>query len=615
MKNIRNCILTLYCFFCLGVASFGQAYTPASVFAHNDYATAQPFYVAYNNRVGFIEADIFLKEGKLLVAHTEAELPKALLLEDLYLKPLQEKIVGNKGLAYPESDQVLTLMIDLKTDAGSTLPVLIKLIESYPQLIQAKAFRMAISGNMPLPTDWNNYPQWLYFDGRPEINYTPDQLKRVVMISTSMAALTRWNGKSILVKEDQQRVDAVVNKAHAWGKPVRFWGAPDFVSAWMKLISHVKADIINTDHVEAIVTFFKDHDRTTYLNSDFHEAYVPSPKTKWKKAPRNIILMIGDGTGLAQWYSGYTANRGSLSVFNIPTVGLSVTASASSYITDSAAGATSMATGVQTNNRYIGVDANGVSVPTLAEELKQQGYNTAIISSDDVTGATPASFYAHQPERGLSEPIAADFMKSGVDILIGGGIKNFTERKDKRNLLDELKADGYFVSTSFASLNAITENRFVVLDTTASVSIQNGRKNILSQALSKSLNTLTKQKKSFFVMLEAAQIDWGGHANNLGYIVTEVLDFDTVIGEAMQFVDNHPETLLIITADHETGGLSMLDGDLKSGYVQGAFSTTDHSGIPVPVFAYGPGAEYFKGVYPNTAVYSKIKALIQGKKK
>ena len=206
-------------------------------------------------------------------------------------------------------------------------------------------------------------------------------------------------------------------------------------------------------------------------------------------------------------------------------------------------------------------------------------------------------------------------MKSGVDILIGGGIKNFTERKDKRNLLDELKADGYFVSTSFASLNAITENRFVVLDTTASVSIQNGRKNILSQALSKSLNTLTKQKKSFFVMLEAAQIDWGGHANNLGYIVTEVLDFDTVIGEAMQFVDNHPETLLIITADHETGGLSMLDGDLKSGYVQGAFSTTDHSGIPVPVFAYGPGAEYFKGVYPNTAVYSKIKALIQGKKK
>lgn len=592
-----------------------QPYTSASVFAHNDYAARQPFYAAYNNQVGYIEADIFLRNDKLWVAHTEAELVNASLLEDLYLKPIQQKITENKGYAYKGSEQVLTLMVDLKTEAATTLPALITLIENYPTLIQSKTFRVAISGNMPLPAEWNKYPAWLFFDGRPGIEYTTNQLSRVVMISTSMAGLTNWNGKGILVKEQFERVKEVVDKAHAQGKPVRFWGAPDFVSAWMKLIALVKADIINTDHVEDILKFFRERDRNTYVNTEYHSAYVPKPKVKWKKAPRNVILMIGDGTGLAQLYSGYSANRGNLSVFNIPTIGLSVTASANAYITDSAAGATSMASGIKTNNRFIGVDSTRVAVPTLVEELEQRGYNTALISCDDVTGATPASFYAHQPERGMSEPIAADFLKSGVDILIGGGSENFSSREDKRNLLNELSTSGYVVTTKFANLDTISSNRFAVLDSDAVVSMQKGRGDFLTKSLAKTLSVLTKQKQNFFIMLEAAQIDWGGHDNNLGYIITEVLDFDKTIGEAMKFVDNHNETLLIVTADHETGGLSLLDGDMKSGFVQGNFSTTDHSGIPVPVFAYGPGADNFKGVYQNTQLYHKIKMLLMRGKK
>lgn len=594
---------------------YGQAYTPASIFAHNDYATAQPFYRAYTHQAGYIEADIFLKDGKLLVAHTGAELAGATTLDVLYLKPIQQKIIENAGFAYPDQNRVLTLMIDLKTEASATVTRLIEVVETYPQLLQSKTFRIAISGNMPPPATWNTYPAWLHFDGRPGIDYTPEQLQRVVMISTGMPALTNWNGKGVLVKDQYDRVAAVVTNAHAMNKPVRFWGAPDFVSAWMKLINLVQADIINTDHVEELAQFFKNRERTTYTNQNLHPAYVPAVSTKWKKVPRNIILMIGDGTGLAQLYSGYSANGGNLSIFNIPTVGLSITPSANSYITDSAAGATAMASGVKTNNRYIGVDTTRTAVPTIVEELEQHGYNTALISCDDVTGATPASFYAHQPERGMSEPIAADFMNSGVDILIGGGSEHFLNRKDNRNLITELTASGYAVATRFAAIDSITHKRFVILDNEAVVSVQKGRGDFLAKSLRKTLSRLNNQKSNFFVMAEGAQIDWGGHDNNLGYIITEVLDFDKAVAEAMKFVDADAETLLIITADHETGGLSLLDGDMHRGYVQGSFSTTDHSGIPVPVFAYGPGAENFQGVYQNTAIYQKMKMLLMGAKK
>lgn len=111
-------------------------------------------------------------------------------------------------------------------------------------------------------------------------------------------------------------------------------------------------------------------------------------------------------------------------------------------------------------------------------------------------------------------------------------------------------------------------------------------------------------------MLEGAQVDYGGHYNKLPYIVSEVMDFDKVIGKAMQFADSNGETLVIVTADHETGGLTLLDGDYKKGYVGGQFSTTDHTATPVPVFAYGPRSQLFNGVYENTEIFFKIlKAL------
>jgi alkaline phosphatase len=153
-----------------------------------------------------------------------------------------------------------------------------------------------------------------------------------------------------------------------------------------------------------------------------------------------------------------------------------------------------------------------------------------------------------------------------------------------------------------------------VLDDAAVVSKQKGRGNFLSASFLKSVEVLSKNKNGFFIMAEGAQIDHGGHSNNLEFVVREMLDFDELVGEAMRFADKDGETLVIVTADHETGGLSLLGGDLATGEVFGNFSSDDHSSVMVPVFAYGPHAEDFRGVYQNTEIFNKMMSLLnQGK--
>jgi len=598
----------------MGVAGFTasaqQMFTSSSIFSHNDYKNPIPFFAAYDKQVGFIEADVFLNNGQLLVAHEAKEQDPAKTLPSLYLQPLQEKIMRNGGNVYEDRGKLLTLMIDLKTEGPATLDALVNTLKNYPTLTSCPTLHITVSGDMPVPQSWSRYPDYIHFDGRPGVVYTDEQLRRVALISAGFGTYTAWNGKGLIVQQERDRINAVIADAHTKGKPVRFWATPDFVNAWIKLMD-LKIDIINTDHVAEVSDFLIKLPRNSYRNAETHAIYTPKYNVKkWKKTPKNVILIIGDGTGLAQWYSGYTANRGQLNIFQLTDIGFSVTASADNYITDSAAGATAMATGTKTNNRFIGVDPKGASLTTLAERCKQNNFNVAIISDGDITDATPASFYAHQNERSKSEAIAQDFTSSNVDILVGGGEKAFTARKDNQNLLTALAAKQYAVSTTFASIDTVKADRFVILEDAAVVSKIKGRQDFVSRSLTKSLAHLSGQRKPFFVMSEGAQIDWGGHDNNMEYVVREVLDLDEAVGEAMKFVDQNNETLLIVTADHETGGISLLNGDFSQGFVLGNFSTNDHTGIAVPVFSYGPGAEMFRGVYQNTEINKKIEKLL-----
>ena len=592
------------------ITSIAQEYTSSSIFAHNDYVHPIPFYTAYYQQVGFIEADVFLQQNELMVAHTKEEIEVGKTLEELYLKPLQQKIIKHEGFVYANHIKLLTLMIDLKTDGVATLNKLVNQLKKYPKLLSCSTLQIAVSGNVPDRSQWNNYPDFIHFDGRPGVAYTNDQLSRISMISTSFKDHAQWNGKGVLTQSEHEKLTALIDAVHAKGRKIRFWGAPDFVNAWLTWMK-LKIDIIGTDDVLELSEFIKSKSKNTFQSISTHPVYQPMYSYSKSSTPKNIILMIGDGMGLTQLYSGYTSNQGKLSIFNLKDIGFSVTTSTDSYITDSAAGATAMATGSKTKNRFIGVDSLGHALPTITEKLKQRGFKTAIISAGDITDATPASFYAHQPERSLNEAIANDFISSGNDILIGGGSYAFKNRKDGKNLITTLTQKGYTVSTSFSSLDTIRNKKFVILDDAAVVSKKDGREDFLTKSLLKSIATFQKQSAPFFIMAEGAQIDYGGHNNDLEYVVREVLDFDQAVGEAMKFVDRNGETLLIITADHETGGLTLLDGNISKGYVQGNFSTNDHTAVMVPVFSYGPGSENFKGVYQNTEINKMIAELLK----
>ncbi len=350
----------------------------------------------------------------------------------------------------------------------------------------------------------------------------------------------------------------------------------------------------------------------TYTGGEAYSVTMYPQKFKNKK-PKNIIFLIGDGMGVSQVFSGLTANHGKLFIENCQHIGFSKTQSASDYITDSAAGGTALSCGVKTFNGAIGVDTDTIPVPSILEEAEAKGLATGLVSTSAITHATPASYIAHQKSRNMYEEIAADFLKTDIDVFIGGGIDHFTKRKDGRNLVNELKAKGYTVENDFEKIKQVKKGKLAGL----TAPIHNGRLaergDMLPVATETALNILDNNRKGFFLMVEGSQIDWGGHANSTIYIVEDMLDFDRTIGKAIEFASKDRETLVVITADHETGGMAITGGDSNSGMVKADYPTNSHSAVMVPVFAYGPGAKEFTGIMENTEVHAKIKKLLLGK--
>ncbi|MCF6171620.1 MAG: alkaline phosphatase [Bacteroidales bacterium] len=333
------------------------------------------------------------------------------------------------------------------------------------------------------------------------------------------------------------------------------------------------------------------------------------PEEPAPKKVKNIILMIGDGMGIAQVYAGMTANCGSLNLEQCQNIGLSKTYSASSYITDSGAGGTAIATGHKTYNGAIGVDKDTVPQKTILEHAEDHGKASGLIATSTITHATPASFIAHAKSRNLYEEIANDFLKTDIDVFIGGGLNNFNSRSDSIDLTQSLKANGYTLIYKTEDLKKVKSGKLAgLLYEGAPPKYSEGRGNMLTVAAEKAIEILRQNKKGFFLMIEASQIDWGGHDNKTGYVVDEMLDFDRTIGKVLEFAKADGNTLVIVTADHETGGLSLTGGDLEKGEVEAAFSTDYHTSVMVPVFAYGPGSDDFRGIYENTELFHKMMA-------
>jgi alkaline phosphatase len=328
--------------------------------------------------------------------------------------------------------------------------------------------------------------------------------------------------------------------------------------------------------------------------------------TKPRKA-KNIILMIGDGMGVAQMYAAWTMNHRMLNMTTCPFTGLSLTYSADDYITDSAAGATAMSTGEKTKNGYLAVDTAGKPLKTILEIAEEKNLATGLVSTSAITHATPAGFIVHEKLRDDYESIAADFLKTDIDVFIGGGADHFRKRKDNRDLTKELAAKGYQLAFSIEEAAKFQKGKLAALTAPEhNPKMSDGRGNMLSEATQTALNILSKNSNGFFLMVEGSQIDWGNHANDEHYVIDETIDFDHAVGVALDYARKNENTLVIIIADHESGGMTITNGKLYDATVKAEFSTHFHTAVPVPVYAFGPGAEMFTGVYENTSIFQKM---------
>ncbi len=337
---------------------------------------------------------------------------------------------------------------------------------------------------------------------------------------------------------------------------------------------------------------------------------------------KNVILLIADGTGLSQISSAFYFKNTKPNYERFKHIGLIKTSSSREDITDSAAGATAFASGIKTFNGAVGVADDSTKVKTLVEIVSPQHIKTGVIATSSIQHATPASFYAHTINRGRYEDIALDMVASDIDFFAGGGAKFFNKRKDGKDLLAELKAKGFGLATAalsdFAAIKQYSKMGYILAEDAMKPAAK-GRGDFLSEATELGIQFLTKNAdhSNFFLMVEGSQIDWGGHANDAEYLISELIDFDDAIGKALDFAEKDGNTLVIVTADHETGGFTLSstlkkteDGESYSDYneLTGTFSTGGHSATLIPVFAYGPGAEAFSGIYENTEIFHKILA-------
>ena len=348
---------------------------------------------------------------------------------------------------------------------------------------------------------------------------------------------------------------------------------------------------------------------------DSYNNLIPKSQNDFTVAntPENIILLIGDGMGLTQISSAFYYKESTPHYARFPNIGLMRTSS-TVKITDSAAGATAFANGEKTYNGAIGVNADTVSIPNIVEILSKSGWKTGLISTSSITHATPACFFAHVKSRNMHEEIAAQLTTSEVDFFAGGGLGYFTDstRADGQNYLKTLKKNDFKIHTEYSMENLKSKQKYAyLLGYEAMPTMLQGRGDFLPKTTQAAIDYLSDNNSNFFLMVEGSMIDWGGHAKDAAYLVSEMIDFDDAIGVALDYAEKSGNTLVIVTADHETGGFT-LSSDSNYDEIKGTFSTGGHSTTLIPVAAYGPGSELFRGVYENTEIFHHmLKSLNQ----
>ena len=381
----------------------------------------------------------------------------------------------------------------------------------------------------------------------------------------------------------------------------------------------------------------------------FAMAVLASCTFEYQKQPKNVIYLIGDGMGFGAVTSLLLSMEEETGFEKAPVIGLSETCSANNYVTDSPAGGTALATGTRTCNGFLGVGPDSVQLESLLKKAQKMGKKTGIVVNTTLTEATPGAFYAGVTSRKESYKIAEQFTESGIDVAIGAGLSAFINRPDSIDMTEVLINKGYDVYLDWKSVLGTESQKFIgILDmgdvhrrnkkSTTTASAAEGQEvclaarlaateetadttrfseptEYLQKACTKALDVLEKEAKNgFFLMIESAIIDGYGHNNDSEGMIEEMQEFDNTLQTLIAYVNEHPNTLLVVTADHETGGTGVAYKSHEVNHPEGLhlnFSTKGHTGTVVPVFAYGAGAEKFRGIFQNRELPGIIEGLMK----
>ncbi len=627
-----------------GVASSAWAQYPVMIHSHNDYRHTMPFYEAYSHKIYSIEVDMFYEDGTFYVCHDRHEINPKLTFESLYLEPLIELYDRNSGRPWADADRPLQLMLEIKSkNTDEYMAAMVAKLEQYPHIfnpeVNPNAVRIAITGNIPSPANFTKYPKYIGFDGSWNYDYTPEQLERVALMSGNFKALSSWNGKGVMVKEDLEKVKHAIELAHSKGKPIRFWGAPDGMTTWNTFL-RLGVDIVNTDKLSRCTEFYSNWHNKTYVIGDGEQhsegvtrtdrldkttrnfegfrneklhikepiaVYTPTYKSDGSDAKiKNVILMVGDGMGLAHITAADRVNFG-LSLLNMQHIGMLSTSAKDAFTTDSAGAGSSIASGEEVSNRHISASDSGEPYTVMTDLFREMGMACGVVTSGDLSDATPSAFYAHTTERDNAEQITAYLLDGELDLLAGSGMHHFEDRKDGRDLIAELEKSGYDVVESVDEIDD-SDKKTICIDGELGKGAEVETIGLLARTTENAIEKLSDED-GFFLVVEGAKIDYAGHANTLPGAIVETLGFDMAVAKALEFADEDGRTLVIVLADHETGGMNLIDGNLQTGEISAYFVTDDHTPIMVPSFAYGPQAQKFIGKYKLSDIFGRMKEL------
>lgn len=627
--------------------TYADVKIPILLHSHNDYTKQVPFYEAYSQGVNSIEVDLHYVDGELMVGHDPEDIAELRTFEALYVNPIVEQFRLNEGRAWSGSDRRMQLMVELKTASEITLPAVVEVLNRYADVFDISknenAVDVTITGKVPAPQDFDKYPSYIKFDGNLGAEYTAEQLERVAIISENFRNYSKWNGKGVMLAPELEKVKKAVATAHQMDKPIRFWGAPDGVTVWYTFYN-LGVDYLSPRNIGACVEFMRDFHKKHYqlgavdgqdvevalanrldkASSSFAgfsndklriskpiEVYTPEYKNDGGKGKvKNIILLIGDGMGLSQIFAADCVN-GALSMLNMNYIGFQKTSAKDSFTTDSAAAGSSLASGEKHNNRYICADEDNNPTQSITDVLHGAGYKCGVVTLGTVVDATPTAFYGHSMERDNSAELVSCLLDGKLDLLCGSGAREvFEKREDGVDMRSEL-AKIYNIVGDVDDIND-RDGKVICLDEEMGKAANEGNLELLADATKGAIEKLQEDNKSgFFLMVEAAKIDYAGHARSLPGSIVETLSFDLAIAEALRFADQDGQTLVIVTGDHETGGLIVMDGNPEAGSVLGYFITDDHTPIMLPVLSYGPGADKFIGTYENVEIPKRIKELLK----